>query len=687
MDTFTATYDEKVRPLMDKIDKIRPMLSGGIDGVEFPTVVVVGDQSSGKSTLLEALSLVELPKGSGIVTRCPLILRLRKSTESNVYHLHGENKRTLLNSDELDIAKYIEHETNKLAGTEKNIVKDLIELEIEHPSVRDLTVVDLPGISRNPIADQPKDIHNQTTNLIRHFIQQEGTIILCVFPANVDVATVESFTLAREVDPSGLRTIGVITKSDLSPNPDVLCEQLLMERKEVLHLKLGFIAVRNRTADENISLENARKREKKFFEEHVASSVVGWHCLGVDSLINRLADLYADRVIETYPKIRADIQNKLDSVHEQLMKFPAELDSPSRLTKYHELADYYLDNFIKLKMATISDKKVGLVNVLEGKFQNFNGILNDQTIELETPEYASKVQRTMLSASGEQLANFMPHYLLKHFINEKIDQLWSTTKNLINDCFAATFSLLLTPWKCDKDLLLQKLLPAFGNIVKLHLAERKKIVHDQLEEMTRLEKCEPYTMNNSYMDTLSKYKKVMNTSCPLQLQEMICSVRGYWDVVRKRFVDYATLTIRAAFMFDVYNGVRERLRRIPSEQCDFVDIYFGDDAHTREQRKKIQQTYDRLEKILAILGGRKSTVRTKIEASPTGNELDTLRIILDGGKLANPTETEASTELDTSGIILNKTQGKNLNMFMFGAAEQNTSHLNPQQFQFSANQF
>lgn len=71
MDTFTSAYDEKIRPLMDKIDQVRSILSGGIDGVSFPTVVVVGDQSSGKSTLLESLSLVELPKGDGVVTRCP----------------------------------------------------------------------------------------------------------------------------------------------------------------------------------------------------------------------------------------------------------------------------------------------------------------------------------------------------------------------------------------------------------------------------------------------------------------------------------------------------------------------------------------------------------------------------------------------------------------------------------------
>ncbi|CAF3657390.1 unnamed protein product [Rotaria sp. Silwood1] len=354
MDTFVSAYDEKIRPLMDKIDQARSLLSWSNDGITFPNVVVVGDQSSGKSTLLESLSLVELPKGSGIVTRCPLVLRLRKASVRRLYRLNG-NKKIELDERKTNILNYIEEETKKLAGENKNIVKDLIELQVNDPNVRDLTVVDLPGIARNPIADQPKDIHKQTTDLIRHLIRQEGSVILCVFPANVDIATVESFTIAREVDPTGIRTIGVITKSDLASNHDTLIQQLLMDRPDVFHLKLGFIAVRNRSTEEEISLEDARKREKEFFSQHPASRMTG-HCLGIDALINRLADLYSDRVKETFPKMRNDIQTKLKEVRDQLSKFPPDLASASaRLAKYYELADWYVENIIKERFESSND--------------------------------------------------------------------------------------------------------------------------------------------------------------------------------------------------------------------------------------------------------------------------------------------------------------------------------------------
>ena len=330
MATFTTVYDEKVRPLMDRIDQARVLLAPSNYGIIFPNVIVVGDQSSGKSSLLESLSLVELPKGNGIVTRCPLVLRLRKSNERRVYRLYDDdhgNRKVLLDEANLIIPRYIEEETKKLAGDHKNIVKDMIELQVEDPNVRDLTVIDLPGIAHNPIADQPENIYDQTINLIRQFIEQEGSVILCVFPANVDIATVQSFKLAREVDPLGKRTIGVITKSDLASDQDTLLRQLLMDRPDVLHLKLGFVAVRNRSTKENISIPEAHEKEKEFFSEHPASTAAGWNCVGINALIDRLATVYSERVKETFPKLRNDIRIRLKHVTEQLSKLPPQLQT------------------------------------------------------------------------------------------------------------------------------------------------------------------------------------------------------------------------------------------------------------------------------------------------------------------------------------------------------------------------
>lgn len=639
METFSDAYDEKIRPLMDKIDQARSLLSSNEDGIKFPSVVVVGDQSSGKSTLLEALSLVELPKGSGIVTRCPLVLRLRKATERKVYRLLDENRKDLLDEANIDILQYIEEETKKLAGAQKNVVNSPIEIQVEDPNVRNLTLIDLPGIARNPIADQPKDILKQTTDLIRHFIKQEESVILCVFPANVDVATVESFRLAGEVDPDGIRTIGVITKADLATSEEVLTQQLLMDRDDVLKLKLGFVAVRNRAMNEKISLADARKREKEFFKQHLAFSSVGWDSLGVEALISRLADLYSDRIKDTFPKMREEIHKKLKAVREQLSKFPPSLETRSeRLGKYYELADFYVENILQVHLNSSNDgKRQSIVNIFHGKFEKLKQILAKQEKELLSPAYREKVRNAVSACFGEQLPNFLPHSVLTGLISEKIDQLYQIIDVLIHECFQLTMDALTKNDKqeCSGDILLLKMLPFFRSIAGCYMKEKLQEVRTQLQQLIRLEKHNPYTINSYYSEIIKKFrehqiktklnKSSTSKTSPVALpneenkdleaffdgisndeqavDDMMISVCTYWRVLLKRFIDYAALSIRAGCVFDTCHGVRTRLRQIPVEQPDYVDLSLAEDTLVRNKRKTLQQTKTRLEKVNLILGG------------------------------------------------------------------------------------
>ncbi|CAF0991258.1 unnamed protein product [Adineta steineri] len=477
MATFANTYDEKIRPLMDKIDQARTLLAP-----------------------------VELPKGNGIVTRYPLVLRLRKSDERRVYRLHDdshENKKEILNEADLNIPRYIEEETKKLAGDNKNVVRNIIELQVEDPDVRDLTLVDLPGIAHNPIAGQPEDIYEQTINLIREFITQEGSVILCVFPANVDIATVQSFKLAREFDPTGKRTIGVITKSDLATDQDMLVQQLLMDRHDVLHLKLGFVAVRNRTTKENISLQEAHVREKEFFAEHPASTAAGWDCVGIKSLIDRLATVYSDRVKEMFPKLRQDIQARLKDVKQQLSNLPPHLQTPTeRVVVYNETVDLYVEKILKSHLMTSNDARQGTVtHILHKKFESYRLTVRKQRGDLFSPAYCSKVEEEMKGYSGDQLPNFLSSAILKKFVTENLDQLWNETEKLILDCFRTTMIQLrkAEDAACIDNPLLAKLINLFRDVCSSYMKEKKDKVQDQLKELVLLEEHEPYTINTAYM--------------------------------------------------------------------------------------------------------------------------------------------------------------------------------------------
>jgi dynamin 1-like protein len=113
------------------------------------------------------------------------------------------------------IRKEIEEQTMRIAGYDKNISEEPISLTIFSPFVVDLTMVDLPGITKVPIRGQPHDIEDQIKRITYKYISQPNALILALTAANTDLANSDALKMAREVDPDGERTIGVVTKIDL----------------------------------------------------------------------------------------------------------------------------------------------------------------------------------------------------------------------------------------------------------------------------------------------------------------------------------------------------------------------------------------------------------------------------------------------------------------------------------------
>ena len=137
-------------------------------------------------------------------------------------------------------------QTDQIAGTNKGIVDKPIILTIYSPVTPDLTLVDLPGITRIAMhnSDQKEDIEQITLNMARRYIIDERSIILCVIPANADISTSDGLKLARDIDPMGNRTLGVITKIDIMDRGTDARSVLLNKQ---IPLKLGYIAVKNRS--------------------------------------------------------------------------------------------------------------------------------------------------------------------------------------------------------------------------------------------------------------------------------------------------------------------------------------------------------------------------------------------------------------------------------------------------------
>ncbi|KAA8545344.1 hypothetical protein F0562_020128 [Nyssa sinensis] len=151
-------------PLLDGVDKLR-YLKVMQEGIQLPTIVVVGDQSSGKSSVLESLAGINLPRGQGICTRVPLIMRLQHQPNPHpelFLEFHGQ----MVPTDETHIAIAISDATNEIAGYGKGISHTPLTLIVKKNGVPDLTMVDLPRITRVPVHGQPDDIYEQISGII-----------------------------------------------------------------------------------------------------------------------------------------------------------------------------------------------------------------------------------------------------------------------------------------------------------------------------------------------------------------------------------------------------------------------------------------------------------------------------------------------------------------------------------------
>ncbi|XP_068163405.1 dynamin-1-like protein [Antennarius striatus] len=263
---------EALIPVINKLQDVFNTV--GADIIQLPQIAVVGTQSSGKSSVLESLVGRDLlPRGTGIVTRRPLILQLvhvdpadaRKNDEIGREgeewgkFLHTKNK---IFTDFAEIRQEIESETERISGNNKGISDEPIHLKIFSPHVVNLTLVDLPGITKVPVGDQPKDIEIQIRDLILKHISNPNCIILAVTAANTDMATSEALKVAREVDPDGRRTLAVVTKLDLmDAGTDAM--DVLMGR--VIPVKLGLIGVVNRS---QLDINNKKSVADAIHDEH-----------------------------------------------------------------------------------------------------------------------------------------------------------------------------------------------------------------------------------------------------------------------------------------------------------------------------------------------------------------------------------------------------------------------------------
>ncbi|KVH89259.1 Dynamin [Cynara cardunculus var. scolymus] len=399
-----------------------------------PSVAVVGGQSSGKSSVLESIVGRDfLPRGSGIVTRRPLVLQLHKTEgRQEEYAEFGHLPRRRFTDFAL-VRKEIQDETDRITGKTKQISPIPIHLSIYSPKVVNLTLIDLPGLTKVAVEGQSETIVEDIETMVRTYVEKPNSIILAISPANQDIATSDAIKLAKEVDPSGERTFGVLTKLDLMDKGTNALDVLEGRAYRLQHPWVGIVNRSQADINKNTDMMYARRREQEYFATspdygHLASkmgseylakllsqhleSVIKAKIPGITSLINKGVDDMEAELDRLGRPIAVDAGEHLDGGRPGGDRIYGVFDNqlPAALRKLPFDRHLSLQNVRKIVSEAdgyqphLIAPEQGYRRLIEGSLNYFRGPA-EASVDAELRRFPT-LQSALAAAAGEALEKF-----------------------------------------------------------------------------------------------------------------------------------------------------------------------------------------------------------------------------------------------------------------------------------------
>lgn len=486
--------------------------------INTPRICSIGNQSNGKTSILtNIIGLDILPKGDGVVTRRPLELRLNHIKSGKPY-IFFENDINNKITDFSFIKDKIDKLTNSSCGNNKNIKDDPLIINIYSQTCPNLTIIDLPGITRVPVGSQPKNIEEITKEMTLRYINDPYTIILCAIDVNQDISTSDGLYLAKQIDYLGERTLGVLTKVDLM-DEGTNCEEILLNK--LVPLQLGYIAVKNRSKLDllnNLSIKEGLEKEKLFFERNEIYNKMDKKLLGTSSLIEKLVEVYTD----IFYKNIGDI---IDSINQHIRRLNDELKligKPIPQTLFEK--NIVIQNLIKNYCDTF-------FNILNNKIDN-----NEKNYDLISNDERNKIKNLY--------DNFLIKYLLENNSNIEMESNLNETisfvgllapkfKRIENETIFL-FKVIVEHLFKLSDRVVHKVFKRFpktenkiSEIIDIIFKDLIKNAKDMIEKVLKYELTYEFTNDNLFLEKYDK-EKIVHTNDYALLQN---ALNDYFKII------------------------------------------------------------------------------------------------------------------------------------------------------------
>ena len=551
-DALNGLCSEDQLDLLDSVDCLR---SQGISHyVSLPQIIVCGDQSSGKSSVLEAISGVSFPVKSNLSTRFPTELVLRKTSQMGVsvsivpHQARTESERLALSSfhEKLEgfegLPNLIENAKAAMGISThgKAFSKDLLRVEVSGPDRPHLTIVDLPGLIHSETKQQSASDVELVQDVVQSYMKESRSIILAVVSAKNDYANQIVLKLARAADKKGNRTLGVITKPDtLIAGSESEAMYVSLARNQDVEFRLGWHVLKNMDSETgDWSLADRGVKEEEFFSQGIWEDM-SRSLLGVDTLRSRLSKVLLGQIAAELPSLIDEIDIKSSACRNRLDKLG---DPRATLTEQQLYLFQLSQSFQSLVKAAVdgtyndpffgdAKSELGYQKRIRAVMQNLNldfadnisrrghfrkvteskntSHISKDVIPISRDKFIDHIQHLMKRTKGRELpGTFNPMIVSDLFLEQSapweaiarshVDKVWKAAKEFLGH--AAAYVADATTSKA----LFQKIFEPALNQLLGTLNEKTT------ELLTPHQRSHPITYNHYFTETLQKLRNERN---------------------------------------------------------------------------------------------------------------------------------------------------------------------------------
>lgn len=589
-----------------------------------PQFVVVGTQSSGKSSLLNRIIGMDiLPTGKMMVTRTPMNLQMIKSDDKKAAefgdYVDGNwklDKRIALSdqptaTEIATICDEIEQQTLRKAGQQKGISHNSIILKIYAPYLPNLSLIDLPGLTSVACIDkgQPEDIKKQIRNMVGSYIESSRSIILLVMPARTDLEVDQAFDLVKEYDPRGERTIGVITKVDLMNDRTDISNYLENEHiSQSLQLKYGYFAVKNKGPHESdLTCQRVIDSEKNYFRAHsVYARSSAQDRMGINNLVLTLSNVLIHHIKESIPELLSEIYKIDNALNLELRKLGSSL--PTKEADQASLIHSLIAKFCKKYVNALEDR---------GSEFNYGRQVKDIFVKYRTSVYSAKydftnkmISEAITNCDGNHMLSLPSIEVLEYCLKKQqsnqnspggpigsLEPLSKNCSNLIKDLLISLMNVLL---KDEEIMRFPHLVSQIKREITTNIIyPQKELINSQIDDLVKIEENYIWTDEEDFKEEL---KKLYQNIKPGQIDNSVFRnlINSYFTTVKKNMADRVPKMIMYYLVTNTENAIYSTLfERIIQKKT--LSELLEESPNISEKRKRLEKQKAQIDAAKALL--------------------------------------------------------------------------------------